>query len=142
MTAVLRTLSFAALFLALQTGASSLPIREIARGDVSNIDRHTERLLRSSTEWTALWREHDFDHPAPPVDFSQEMVVAVFLGSQPTAGYAVRVTDVEGGAEEVGIRYRVTRPAAGDLTAQVLTFPYHIVAVPLRPGTPRFERVN
>lgn len=142
MAVVWSTLSVAALLLALQGGASGLPIREIGRGDLSNIDSRTERLLRSSQEWTALWRGHDFDGPVPPVDFSKEMVVAVFLGSQPTAGHAVQVTDVEARAEEVRIRYRVTRPAAGDLTAQVLTFPYHIVAVPRTAGTPRFEQVN
>ena len=40
------------------------------------------------------------------------------------------------------MRYRERRPAPGMLSAQVLTFPYSIVAVPRLTGPVRFERVD
>jgi len=47
----------------------------------------------------------------------------------------------EGGA--LVVSYRATRPAPDALTAQVLTSPYHIVAIPKGSTTEvKFERVN
>jgi hypothetical protein len=99
-------------------------------------------VVRTQQEWAALWRQHSVDRPAPRVDFRKEMVVAVFLGSQTTAGHGVRIVEVVGSGAELVIRYRVDRPAAGGVAAQVLTFPYHIVAMPARTGPLRFERAE
>lgn len=127
-----------------QTAARSAPTvgRDVARGDQSNIDARREVVVRTQKEWTTLWREHDFDRPIPRVDFAKEMIVAVFLGSQTTAGHAVRIVEGTSSNEGFVVRYRIERPAAGGVAAQVLTFPYHIVAVPARSGAVRFERVE
>jgi hypothetical protein len=117
-------------------------MRTIARGGQSNIDSARQALARTSAEWTARWRAHEFHQPAPSVDFSREMVVGVFMGTRPTAGYGVEIT---GAREENGalvVQYRETRPAAGAITAQVLTSPFHLVAVPKRDGDVRFEKVE
>lgn len=116
--------------------------RDIARGDQSNIDERREVVVRSQKEWTALWRQHDFEREAPRVDFTKEMVVAVFLGSQTTAGHAVRIVGSASDASGFVIRYQVDRPAAGGVAAQVLTFPFHIVAMPIRAGAARFQQVE
>lgn len=120
--------------------ADALTARDIGRGDQSNIDGLREAVVRRQAEWQALWREHNFEQPLPRVDFAREMVVAVFLGSQTSAGYSVRISEVRPAGDAVIVRYQVARPAAGAVAAQVLTFPYHIVAVPTRPGAVRFER--
>ena len=73
---------------------------------------------------------------------AKEMIVGVFMGSRPTAGFAVEVV---GSREEAGalvVQYRETRPARGLITAQVITSAYHIVAMPARTGTIRFERID
>lgn len=122
--------------------AASAAARDIERGDQSNVDARRDVVVRTQKEWTVLWREHNFERPAPRVDFNKEMIVAVFLGSQPSAGHAVRIVETVGSGGELVVRYRVDRPAAGGVAAQVLTFPYHIVAVPARTGGVRFERVE
>lgn len=124
------------------SGATSAAGRDIERGDQSNVDARREVVVRTQKEWTALWREHNFERPAPRVDFSKEMIVAVFLGSQSSAGHAVHIVEAVTSGGELVVRYRVDRPAAGGVAAQVLTFPYHIVAMPVRTGAVRFERVE
>ncbi|MGH3369203.1 MAG: hypothetical protein ACRDPR_04320, partial [Nocardioidaceae bacterium] len=57
-----------------------------------------EVTIRSAAEWQALWKEHD-GGDLPAVDFAHSMVVGVFLGSRPTAGYAVEISAV---LEEAG----------------------------------------
>lgn len=116
--------------------------RTIARGSQSNIDAPRQAVARTQAEWTALWKAHDFDKPVPAVDFSREMVVAVFMGSRPTAGYSVEITSVDERRSATVVSYRETMPARGAIAAQVITFPFHIVAVPNRSGDVTFEKVG
>ncbi len=135
-----RTVAFLLLAVFLQGTPPAL--RSIDRGDQSNMDEGRQAVARTAAEWAALWKQHAWERPQPKVDFPREMVVGVFLGSRPTAGFAV---DIVGTREEQGVlfvRYRETRPARGLVTAQVITSAYHIVALPARAGDVKFERVQ
>jgi hypothetical protein len=122
------------------TPPAGAALRTVERGSQSNIESARQVVVRTAAEWTALWKTHNFDKPAPHVDFDSEMVVGVFMGSRPTAGYSVMITSVSerDGALVVGYSERSPRPGA--MTAQVLTFPYHLVAVPKRAGNVTFEK--
>ena len=120
---------------------TSVPIRSLDRGAMSQIDGARQAVARSDAEWRMLWSQHAGDRARPAVDFSKEMVVAIFLGTRPTAGFSVEIV----GAREEGamliVSYRETRPQPGIVTAQVLTSPYHLVAVP-KHGDVKWERVS
>lgn len=103
--------------------------RTIEKGDQSNIDDAKRVLVRTDAEWAKLWQQHQPDRPRPAVDFSKEMVVAVFMGSRPNAGFSTAVTSVTAANGVLIVHYTETRPPAGAVSAQVLTFPYHIVAI-------------
>jgi protease stability complex PrcB-like protein len=128
------------LFLMLFQGTPSM--RVLDRGAQSNVDTARQAVARTAGEWTALWREHAPDRAQPAVDFAREMVVGVFMGTRPTAGFNVEIL---GAAQRNGIfvvEYRETRPSSDTITAQVLTSPYHIVALLRVAGDVRFERVQ
>lgn len=116
--------------------------RDIDRGDQSNLDDERALVVRSNAEWASLWRRHNPDRAQPRVDFQKEMVLAVFLGSRPVPGYRVEIARVAVEGDALVVQYRETRPAPGAVAAQVLTFPFHIVAVPTRAGPVRFERIE
>jgi len=103
--------------------------RTIEKGDQSNIDDARQALVRTEAEWTKLWQQHSPDHPKPAVDFSKEMVVAVFMGSRPNAGFSTTITSAMAANGALVVRYNETMPRAGAVSAQILTFPYHIVAI-------------
>ena len=117
--------------------------RTIAKGDQSNIDDAKQVLVRTEAEWTKLWQQHAPSQPRPVVDFSRELVVGVFMGSRPNAGFStaiVSATAAPGGA--LIVRYTETTPGAGSVTAQILTFPYHLAAIPKSVVTDvKFEKV-
>jgi hypothetical protein len=104
--------------------------RTIEKGDQSNIDDARRVLVRTDAEWTTLWRQHHPDKPRPAVDFSKEMVVAVFMGSRPNAGFSTAVISATAANGALIVRYRETMPGPGTVSAQILTFPYHLVAIP------------
>jgi len=118
--------------------------RLLDRGDLSIADDARQAVARTPEEWETLWRRHAPDRRPPAVDFSREMVVAVFLGSRPTAGFSVEVVSaaVAGTDGTMTVRYRVTRPARDAITAQIITSPYYIGAVPQHAGAVRFELVQ
>jgi protease stability complex PrcB-like protein len=117
--------------------------RTIAKGDQSNIESPTQVLARTEAEWVALWRRHAGDRERPPVDYTREMVVGVFMGSRPNAGFSTAIVSSMEVKGVLVVRYRETIPPAGTVTAQILTFPYHLVAIPKAAVTDvKFEQVR
>jgi hypothetical protein len=121
---------------------TSVPIRTVDKGDQSNVDSQRQAVVRTATEWNTLWRQHSPDRPRPSVNLARDMVIGVFLGSQNTAGYAVEIVSVQNEYGGIVVRYSQTSPPQGAITAQVITSPYHLVAVPKAPGEVKFERVS
>ena len=136
MTRILIALIVAA---ALQGGP---PLRALDKGDQSNMDDVRQAVVRTAAAWNTLWRQHAPDRPQPKVDFAREMVVGVFMGSRPTAGFAVEIIGMRDEGGMLVVEYRETRPARGLVSAQVITSAYHIVALPTRAGDVTFERVQ
>lgn len=124
--------------LAMQTSG----FRVVDKGNQSGIDEPRQVVIRTADDWAKLWRVHGMDRERPNVDFAHDMVVGVFMGSRPTAGFAIEITGIatEGGATVV--RYKQTMPARDAITAQVLTSPYVLVAIPKTPGDVKFEKVD
>jgi hypothetical protein len=63
------------------------------------------------------------------------MVVGVFMGSRPNAGFSVTITAATAANGALLVRYKETAPPAGAVSAQILTFPYHLVAIAKAPVT-------
>jgi hypothetical protein len=117
--------------------------RTVAKGDQSNIDSAKQVVVRTEAEWTQLWRQHAPDRPQPPIDFSKETVIALFMGSRPNAGFSTAVVSATEGGGALIVRYTETRPPRDAITAQVITFPYHIAAIPKATATNvKFEKVE
>jgi PrcB C-terminal len=130
-----------------QTGATTTTAgaspRTIEKGDHSNVDSAMQALVRTEAEWTAVYRKHNFDKQPPKVDFSKEMVLAVFMGSRPTAGFNTTILDALEAKGVLVVHYNEKIPSPGAMTAQVLTAPFHIVAIPKATVNDfKFEKVN
>jgi hypothetical protein len=117
--------------------------RTIEKGDQSNIDDSTQVVIKTDAEWTALWRRHAPDRPMPKVDFGREIVIGVFMGSRSNAGFSTEVISALAVKGALIVKYRETLPSRDTITAQVLTFPYHLVAIPKVPVTEvKFQKVT
>lgn len=120
--------------------APSIPMRTLDRGAESQLDESQQVAVRTAAEWGTLWLRHAGERERPAVDFAREMVVGVFLGSRPTAGFSIEIVRAREDGQTLVVEYRETRARPGAVAAQVLTSPYHIVAVPTNRDV-RFERV-
>ncbi len=83
--------------------------------------------------WTAAHSSALQPPSVPPFSPERETLVAIFLGTRPTGGYAVAVRDVVEERGELYIDVELTEPGRDALTTQVITSPWTIVKV-LRGG--------
>jgi hypothetical protein len=116
--------------------------RTVDKGEQSNVDEARQVVVRTDAEWTKLWQQHSPDRHRPTVDFSKDMIVGVFMGSRSSAGYNISIVSTFAKDGTVLVRYQESTPRPGTMTAQVLTFPYHLVAIPKAAGEVRFEKVQ
>ena len=129
-----------AMALAAQAGAA--PVQSIAKEVMSQIDVPKQAVAHDAAEWAALWRQHAPGQPVPAVDFKTRTVVAVFLGTRSTAGYAVEITGTRQEKGALIVQWSERRPARDQITAQVLTSPAAIASVPKFTGEIKFEKVD
>jgi len=119
---------------------AAVAVTTVARGTDSQITKPREAVVRSADEWQTLWSAHSSDR-APAVDFSRYIVLGVFMGTQPAAGYAVEIVLVRNEGTMTRVEYRETRPSPGTLSAQVLTSPFHMVRIPRTANQIEFRRL-
>jgi hypothetical protein len=108
---------------------------------MSGISRAEHVVARDQKQWQALWQRHAPGRPLPAVDFTRNLVVAVFLGSRPSGGYQVEISGVRQEGDTLIVQWREAVPGPGQVAAQVLTSPSHLVTVPRHAGDIRFEKV-
>jgi hypothetical protein len=109
---------------------------------MSGVDRAEQVIARNDTEWKALWQRHAPGRNAPTIDFTKQMAVAIFLGSRPSGGYRVEITGVRTEGNTLVVQWSEAGPGPGQMAAQVMTSPAHIVTVPRHTGEVRFEKVG
>ena len=117
-------------------------IETIARDTMSGVDLPRQAVARSDNEWSALWQQHAGAKPLPKVDFTRRAVVAVFLGSRPSAGYSVEVSGTRREGKTLIVEWREVRPSADSLLAQVITSPAHFASIPRFDGDIKFEKAG
>ena len=130
------------LALVLSTVMQGGAMETIVRDNMSGIDDARQVVAKTEAEWLKLWRAHNLAAPAPKVDFNTRMVAAVFLGTRPSAGYSVEITGTKTSGKTLVVEWREFPPKPGNLSAQVLTSPAHLVTVPKFDGEVKFQKVD
>jgi hypothetical protein len=119
----------------------SLPIVAVAKGAVSGVPDGREVIARNAAEWSALWRPLSHGLTAPVVAFENTMIVGVFLGARPTAGYEPEIVRVVREGESLVIEWRELEPRdTGNPPNE--TTPFVMAGVPQHAGDVRFRKVG
>jgi len=117
-------------------------ITTVAQGSYSGIDERTEASVTTAADWQALWKTHGGSGTAAPVDFTKEIVAAVFLGTRPTGGHSVEIVSSRREGNALIVEFVEHRPPADAIVTQALTSPFHIVRLPKPDGPVRFRNVS
>jgi hypothetical protein len=114
---------------------TGLMITNIAK-KTNGMNQESENLVaKTAAEWKALWiKHHGSEEEMPDVDFSKEVVAAVFMGQRSTAGYMIEMTAAELKDDVLTITYKESVPPEGGFTAQVITAPVHLAKIQVKPA--------
>lgn len=107
--------------------ASAVPFTAIAAGAHSVVSTPVNYIITSDLQLRELWAMTDAEGPVPNIDFSNNAVIAVFAGTEPSAGYAVAISSVADTPSARTVRITLTKPGGSCVLAQVATAPYEIV---------------
>ena len=118
----------------------------VSKGNRSAVREPLEAVARNQADWKALWQKHVPTEPnsaaLPAIDFSREIVIAVFLGEKPTGGHDIEITRMERSDDRLLVSFIERRPPPGSLVTQAFTQPFHIVKVAAQgSGTVSFRRL-
>lgn len=121
------------------------PMEVIEDGIWSNIHVPNEDIIRNPDAWHDFWMWHNPDSsvPPPPVNFDENMVVVVNIGTRNTGGFFVEIDCVQfldiGSFPNIIVDYTEHIPGRGCIVPQVFTYPYQFVAVPRFEGVAEFR---
>jgi len=107
----------------------------IEQGTDSALATDLVQLFRATTqaEWDDLWAQHKANVTPPPqqpaVDFSRQMVIAVFDREQTSGGYSIEITQIKKRLERLAVFATRSEPGDNCATTTALTSPFHIVSV-------------
>ncbi|MBD2526672.1 protease complex subunit PrcB family protein [Nostoc sp. FACHB-133] len=114
--------------------------RTIARGADSGYRTASQLVIDNPEEWASVWQQHASNiippPPVPGVDFTDNQVVAVFMGEKRTGGYSVEILTVETKSSEkenlasLVITVAYHQPKPGEIVPEVITHPYQIITIP------------
>lgn len=112
----------------------------------SGINQARSFVIKDAAAWNDLWqRIYATQTPVPPlpdVDFSTQMVVASALGSKPSGGYNVLLTEAAQDTGGLVIAVRATSPGAHCFVTLAFTQPIDIARLARTGGDVRFEQTQ
>ena len=127
----------ASVFLVLQTLGKTgigtrVEFRTIFKSNSTGLRQSGYYIIQDSETWASIWKElakvYYPSPPAPEVDFSKKTIIAVFMGTQMTTGYAIGVKEIIDTGLSVVVRAEENYPVR-IAVGEMLTQPCHIVEV-------------
>lgn len=103
----------------------------LQQGTISAIDQERFEVIRNKPTFKSLWKQHNAaispPPPLPNVDFSKDMVIAVFSGNKNTGGYVLNFDALENRGDRLEAILTLSQPGNQCMVAQVITAPFVIV---------------
>lgn len=113
------------------SGLTSLPVAQSAsvRGDLPGPGAASVHVLRDLQAWRQFQNEQRLTWAAN-IDFTRDMVVAVFLGTRNTTGFKVQLASIRTTDAVTEVTYAEIPPQALQTVSETPTNPYVLSVIP------------
>jgi hypothetical protein len=112
-------------------GKRWIEFQTIEKGYFSGLTSSDYHVIDNQESWTNLWNQHQSNRApqyAPPeVNFSDSIVIAVFMGEMTTGGYAIEIRSIKLVNASLSVEVEKTYPGPHCYVAEVITHPYHFI---------------
>jgi len=106
----------------------------LASGNHSNIKNQTYQDIHNQADFDAMWKKAFTNQSGAPdkptVDFSKDMVLAVFIGDQPTGGFRIRFSKIDSSGATIEAAVVVTQPGQNCRHPQSSSDAFLIATIP------------
>jgi hypothetical protein len=113
--------------------STEVPFEEIDPGRGYDYESRANFTIRNATAWENLWLDlysgHSHIPEVPTVNFTSEMLIAVFQGIRGSSGYGTTITRIIVTNAYYVVYVDEIHPGEGCGVLAVLTYPYHIVKI-------------
>ena len=103
----------------------------IAMGYYCGHNESGNYMINDENDWANLWDiVYSTTTPQPPlpeIDFTQYMVIAVFMGIKPTGGYSIEIIKIVEINTIFEIHIEEKSPDPDSIVTDALTQPFHII---------------
>lgn len=104
--------------------------KTLLQGAYCSYKEKAEYVINNKELYTLVWKQFGANILPPEVDFSKDMVIAVFAGEFNTGGYSVTISKVEEWSDRIEVSYSLICPGRDSPVTQALTSPYHMITCP------------
>jgi len=126
----------------LPKSGTPVAFKTIVSENFSNIETAREVVIKDAAAWSALWAEHSKTRiAAPEVDFSRNMLVAVFQGSGNPGCGTFDVVHVGSKDGKLLVEYEIRDMSPVMLCLAAVTQPMRVVAVPKVDARVEFRKI-
>lgn len=94
----------------------------------SNQTTQSNGVIKSEGEWVQALQKTNAELPAP-VDFSKDMIIAVFQGEKNTGGYNIEINKIIEKENVIEVTVIETSPGRRCMVTKAFTSPFHIVKI-------------
>ncbi|MFX1255789.1 MAG: protease complex subunit PrcB family protein [Promethearchaeota archaeon] len=115
------------------TEGDTISFETIEQGAYCGIITRINYTITNSEAWEKLWTDFNKGRTPlpelPSIDFTTDIVIAVFQGGQSTGGYMTNITKITVTETSYKVYVDEHHPGAHCATTQALSQPYHIVKI-------------
>jgi hypothetical protein len=113
-----------------------LEFKTVEKTQNSGITEQRFVTVKDANTWNELWAEHTKNVQPPPsaplIDFKEDMVLGVFLGTRPNTCYSVTIDSVEQvDKKRLLVKYREENKTSASCGAAI-THPTHLISLKSR----------
>ncbi len=127
----------------LPKSGAAIPFAPVANNGFSRITAPRQAVVKDAAAWAALWAEHSTTgSAAPQVDFTRNMVVAVFAGNVSNGCHTTQVTRVASRDGKMVVSYEERDVTSVAVCLSVISQPMQAVTVPRVDAEVVFEKVQ
>jgi hypothetical protein len=106
----------------------------IGNGIQSGVTTRSFHVIRHDADFAALWHVHTAGisptPTAPTIDFSKEMLIWAFAGSQPKGGYRLEMTGTTHTKNRIVVSLRLLKPGADCVVSAMMGQPFIMTTLP------------
>ncbi len=113
--------------------SKELPFETIEIGSYGKEKQRKDYTITNQHDWQDLWDKiYSTRSPKPSlpkIDFTQSIIIGVFLGQRNTGGYSIEITKVLETEKNIEVLVEETSPGEGCMVSMALTYPMHIIKI-------------